>query len=417
MPTVVKAGSAAANRFFNVGLFTEVTKNNTFSNSLTDASIPTTVSKDKKKGVNQTSPGAPVVRVTDLSKSKGEEVTMDLFHELNGLPTMGDRKLAGRGESITSSQFSLKINQGRHMVDSGGKMTQQRTLHDLVMVANSLLAPYYTALDDQLSMVHLAGARGESNETGWKVPLATHPEFAEIAVNEVTPPTFDRHFYADNATSLDTLEATDKFNLKEVENIRLRIDEMPYKLQPIKFEGDEAADDEPFYVLWVTPRQWYDFRVSTDANFGASALQRMQADALQRSSMFKHPLFRGGAALWNNILIKKMARSIRFNAGSSVTVCTNTADAQTTTVTAAVRTERAILLGAQALANAYGMAGTASKGGYHFSMHTESTDHDNAKEHSIAWMNGKKKIRFEGSDGRVNDHGVCVLDTAISTSL
>lgn len=415
MPTVVKAGSAAANKFFNAALFTEVTKNNTFSNALTDAAAPTTIAKDKKKGIGQTGRGAPVVRVTDLSKSKGEEVTMDLFHELNGLPTMGDRKIAGRGESITSSQFTLKINQGRHMVDSGGKMTQQRTLHDLVTVANSLLAPYYTALDDQLSMVHLAGARGESNETGWKVPLATHSEFADIVVNDVTPPTFDRHFYADNATSLADLEATDKFNLKEVEKLRLAIDEMPYAIQPIRFESDEAADDEPFYVLWVTPRQWFDFRTSTDATWGATALQRMQSDALQRSNMFKHPLFRGGAALWNNILIKKMARSVRFNAGSSVTVSTNTANAATTTVTAAVRTERAILLGAQALANAYGMAGSASKGGYHFSMHTEDTDHGNAKEHSIAWMNGKKKIRFEGSDGRVNDHGVAVLDTAIST--
>ncbi len=30
-------------------------------------------------------------------------------------------KLAGRAESITSSQFTAKINQGRHVVDSGGK--------------------------------------------------------------------------------------------------------------------------------------------------------------------------------------------------------------------------------------------------------------------------------------------------------
>lgn len=416
MPTVVKSGSPAANRFFNVGLFTEVTKNNTFTNTLTDAEIPKTVAKDKKKGVSQTSRGAPVVRVTDLSKSKGEEVTMDLFHELRGLPTMGDRKLEGRGESITSSQFSLKINQGRHMVDSGGKMSQQRTLHDLVMVANSLLSPYYNALDDQLSQIHLAGARGDMT-ADWIVPAASHPEFAEIAVNPVTPPTYDRHFYAADATALTNLEATDTFNLKEVEKLKLLIDEMPNPLQPVRFEGDQAADDEPFYVLYVTPRQWYDFRVSTDANFGAQALQRMQADALTRASMFNHPIFKGGAVLWNNILIKKMARSVRFNAGSSVLVSQNNADATTTSVTAAVRTERAILLGAQALANAYGMAGSATKGGYHFSMNTEETDHGNAKEHSIAWMQGKAKIRFRDSNGRINDHGVAVLDTAVSTAV
>lgn len=417
MPTVIKAGSPAANRFFNAGLFTEVMKANTLVNSLTDAEAPKTIAKDKKKGVDQTGRGAPIVRVSTLEKTKGESVTMDLYHRLKKRPTMGDKKLAGRGESMTSSQFDLKINQGRHMLDSGGKMTQQRTLHDLIMIANSLLAPYYNQIMEESTLIHAAGARGDDVDEGdWILPLASDPEFAELLVNDVLPPTYDRHFYAADATALSNLEATDKFNLKEVEKIRYLLDVMKSPLQPVRFGNDEAAETEPFYVLLLTPRQWYDFRVSTDANFGASALQRMQADALQRSTMFNHPIFKGGAFLWNNILIKKMSRAITFNQGSNVTVCTNTADAQTTIVQAAVKTERAILLGAQAIADAYGMAGKREKGGYHFSMHTEDTDHENAKEHSIAWMNGKKKIRFEMSDGRVNDHGICVLDTAVSTS-
>src|SRR5690606_34254932 len=116
-------------------------------------------------------------------------------------PTMGDRKLAGRAESITSSQFTAKINQGRHVVDSGGKMTQQRTMHDLVRVANSMLSPYYMKLADQITHIQLAGARG-TDVSDWLVPLSSDDEFSEIVVNPVTPPTFDRHFYANDATSL-----------------------------------------------------------------------------------------------------------------------------------------------------------------------------------------------------------------------
>ena len=44
----------------------------------------------------------------------------------------------------------------------------------------------------------------------------------------------------------------------------------------------------------------------------------------------------------------------------------------------------------------------------------EAMDHDNAKEHSIAWMNGTKKLRFEDRDGFVEDHGIIAVDTAVS---
>src|SRR5690606_31786130 len=105
---------------------------------------------------------------------------------------------------------------------------------------------------------------------------------------------------------------------------------------------------------------------------------------------------------------------ITFSTGSTVTVATNTATAGTTTAEAGTKIERAILLGAQALATAFGRSGEKENGGMYFSLHTEKKDHNNKEEHSLAWMNGKKKVRFKGSDGRINDHGVIALDTAVS---
>ena len=129
-------------------------------------------------------------------------------------------------------------------------------------------------------------------------------------------------------------------------------------------------------------------------------------NARERSS--KNPLFSGEPGLWNGILIKKMPRAIRFAAGEDVTVATN-ADAYTeTTATAAVDTDRSILLGGQALAEVYGKH---TQSGTHFNWHEEVTDHGNTLEASIASITGCAKIRFEDAASRVNDHGVLVIDS------
>lgn len=409
MATHIKSGSAAANKIFNAALFTEATRANSFENMLTGPA-PKTPNAAKADGNRQTSAGAPVVRITDLEKTAGDEVTVDLFHQLRHKPVMGDEKIAGRGASLTSSQYTLKIDQGRTMVDSGGRMTQQRTSHDLKSLARVMLSPYYNRLADQIALVHLAGARGTHDDADWILPTENDPDFNRIMVNPVQPPTFDRHFYGGDATSLANMTTADQFSVDAVDRIRLALDEMAFPLQPIRFPGDQQAEDNPFFVLMVTPRQWYDFWTSTSGD----SWRQLVANAYSRATGWNHPVFKGDVAMWNNILIRKMTRPIRFEAGASVPVATDTDNATTTTVTAAVRTERAILLGAQALASAFGRAGSRTNG-YYFNMHTEVTDHGNVLEHSIAWMNGKGKIRFRGSDGRVNDLGVAVLDTAVST--
>lgn len=411
MPTTINSAAAISKKIFNAALFLESTRLHSLTNLLTGPAPK--LSSEQRKTKGQTAPGAPIVRITDLEKAAGDEINVDLFTQLRQKPVMGDKKLAGHGASLKYSSFLLKINQGRTMVDSGGFMSQQRTEHDLRRLAKSLLTPYYMRLEDQLCVVHLAGARGSHNDADWIVPLESDPEFAEILVNPVTPPTFDRHFYGGDATTIANIDAADKFSLGAVDNIRLAIDEMAFPIQPIKHPDDPMAEENPFYVLLVTPRQWFDFWTST----GGADWRTLQARAYERRRDFNHPIFTGDVVMWNNILVRKQRLPIRFEAGETVTVSTNTDDAQTTTLQPAVRVERAILTGGQSLANAYGGIGSRGRRtaeNSHFSFHDEPTDHENVIEHSIKWMNGKAKIRFKGTDGRVNDHGCAVLDTAVS---
>lgn len=407
--------TAKANKILNAHLFTEYKGRNTLTNMLTDASAPNSFDKNKADPRKQSQRGAPIVRVNDLTKDKGDEVEMDLFYELDGEPAIGDEEIDGKIEGIDKTEWKIKIDQVRKGVSSGGRMTRQRTKHDLVSIAKSLMGPWWSKFDDQVTLVHLSGARGDTNGRRWIVPEATNPRFARMMVNEVSPPTYDRHVIGGDANSFETIDSADIFTLREVDKMRLILDEQDCPIQPIQYRDDPMKGGESdFFLLGVSPRQWANFSASTDAIYGGNAFRQLVAAAHERGSKFKHPLFYGDCAMWNGILIKKLERAIHFNTGSTVDVCQNNTEATATQVTAGTEIERALLIGAQALGFAMGMSGKPSKGGSYFTLHTETKDHGNKQEHSIAAMMGKKKVRFRGSDGRINDFGVMALDTAVT---
>ncbi|HGA5700427.1 TPA: N4-gp56 family major capsid protein [Salmonella enterica subsp. enterica serovar Birkenhead] len=397
--------TAQANKLYQVALFTAANRKRSMVNILTEQQeAPKAVSPDKKS-TKQTSAGAPVVRITDLKKERGDEVSFSIMHKLSKLPTMGDQRIEGRGEDLSRADFSLRIDQGRHLVDAGGRMSQQRTKFNLVSSARTLLGTYFNDLQDQCAVIHLAGARGDFMADDVIVPLASHRDFQDIMINDVMPPTHDRHFFGGDATSLEAVDSSDIFTLGLVDNMALFIDEMAHPLQPVRMKGDELYGEDPYYVLYVTPRQWNDWYTSTSGK----DWNQMMVRAVNRSKGFNHPLFKGECAMWRNILVRKYAgMPIRFYTGSQVWVSDNDKAATMKQVEVKTTIDRAMLLGAQALANAYGQ-----KDGGHFNLVQKKTDMDNRTEIAINWINGLKKIRFADKNGRVNDHGVIAVDTAV----
>lgn len=397
--------TAQANKLYQVALFTAANRNRSMVNILTEQQeAPKAVSPDKKS-TKQTSAGAPVVRITDLQKERGDEVSFSIMHQLSRLPTMGDQRIEGRGEDLSRADFTLRIDQGRHLVGAGGRMSQQRTKFNLVSSAKTLLGTYFNNLQDQCAVIHLAGARGDFMADDVIVPLASHPEFKEIMINDVMPPTHNRHFFGGDATSLEAVDSSDVFTLSLVDNMALYIDEMAHPLQPVRLKGDELYGEDPYYVLYVTPRQWNDWYTST----AGKDWNQMMVRAVNRSKGFNHPLFKGECAMWRNILVRKYAgMPVRFYTGSKVQVSNNDPAATTQQIEVKTNIDRAMLLGAQALANAYGQ-----RNGGHFNLVQKKTDMDNRTEIAIDWINGLKKIRFEDKTGRMQDHGVIAVDTAV----
>ncbi|RYG96614.1 MAG: DUF4043 family protein, partial [Alphaproteobacteria bacterium] len=180
--TVIPFGSPDAHRIQSVGLFASTLQRQTNLNRLSGP-MPKQGSAENRARL-QTSTGYPVVRCMDLTKAAGDEVTFDLVNVVGGKPIMGERMAEGRGDKLSFSQDKLRINQTRKPISAGGKMTQQRTPHELRGLARSQAEGYMDRLNDQLTVVHLAGARG-FHTTEWVVPVDTDEDFAEIAINQV----------------------------------------------------------------------------------------------------------------------------------------------------------------------------------------------------------------------------------------
>lgn len=417
--TNVAAGSPLARKLFSVALFAQTQKQPGFSRSLTGPAPSTGDAINKLKG--QTSKDMPVVRITDLSKTAGDKVSVDIFGVIGGKPIMGDADAEGTGAALTNASMDIKIDLTTKVVDAGGKMAQQRTVHQLRNIAMANLTSYFARLDDQTTLVHLAGARGFQTTEDWVVPPAADGDFASIMINDVKAPTYGSHFIADgnylkepSVANVGAIEATDLFKLEHIDGMRTILDEMAYPLQPVKIADDPAAGDEPMWVLYVSPRQWSTLLQNTSS----TGIRAFQQNAWNRASYgSKHPLFKGEVGMWNGILVKKLNRAIRFGAGQAMkhVIAADAATASETStnvpaIGATFAVDRAILVGAQALGNAYGK-NKASE--YHFDWLENPYNFGRALEVGGDCMGGKAKIRFT-LDGATRDHGVMCLDTVVS---
>lgn len=420
--TQVSAGDARAIKVFAAAMFAGVMRANCFTNQMTGPAPQQAAAMSKIR--MQTSPAMPIVRVMDLSKTRGDTVQVDLYHTINGEPIVGDRNAEGKGEALTASQQEFKIDLLTKVVDAGGKMGQQRTRHNLRQIALAQLQSYFPRLNDQQTLVHLAGARGSQVGSDWILPLQSADNFSEIMINPVQAPTYNRHFVA-SGTGLErgglasaSITTADVLQLEHLDALASIMAEADFKIQPIKLPDDPAAEDAPMYALFVSYAAWESVKAKTTGKNWQTFLQ----NAWKRASYgSKHPLFKGDAGMWGNIVVKRMERVIRFNANDPYRYVAAadklTANETPGTVSSSLSTthtlDRCILLGGQALANVYGASGDMESAA---NWKERPYNFERSLEVMGDMMGGKGKLRFKykNSDGQLEptDHGVAVLDVA-----
>ncbi len=426
MPTQVATGSSIAIKRFSVALFAATQGAASFRKNLKGA-VPQQADAERKlKG--QSSPDMPIVECRDLAKSRGEKISVDMVNIISGKPVMGDRRATGTGEALRFSSMECVINQYRKVVDRGGEMSQQRTVHDLRGIAGAALMNWFNRFEDQSILVHYCGDRGTHNNNLWVVPLASDPDYTSIMINTVKAPTYNRHFVASGTTlvkggqQLASIATTDILKLEHFDYLRAWLDNLEFPMQPIQLPGDPAASDEPLFLFLATPSQYSQLLTNTSG----ATLRTFQQNALARASYMsnRHPLFGGEVGIWNNILVKKMGQQVcRFLAGETANIITsgNQYTATETTATVAAlggaglyAVERGLLLGAQGLIDVYGKQGQSN---YYYAWLEQKIDFENDLEICGAGMGGKAKVRFSYMDSTgtplPTDHGVAVVDTAV----
>lgn len=322
-----------------------------------------------------TSDNSIIQRKTDLESGPGDRVSFDLAVQLRGQPTFGDARLEGKEENQKFYTDEVAIDQVRHAVSAGGRMTRKRTAHDLRATGKARLADYFAKLHDELIFMYLSGSRGVNQD--YTLPTA----FAGFAGNAFQAPDDTHHMYGGDATSLATLTADDKMTRQLIERAKVKADMLQALNPELANMVPVTVGSGEHYVLLMSEFQAYDLRQEI-GNGGWLDVQKAAAAAEGKAN----PIFRGGLGMINGVVLHSHRNVIRLAGGAGGNVPVS----------------RALFLGRQAAVLAYG-----TKGGLRYSWKEELKDYENEPTVASGFIGGIKKTRFNG-----NDFGVITIDTA-----
>ncbi|MCW2275136.1 N4-gp56 family major capsid protein [Rhodoblastus acidophilus] len=315
-----------------------------------------------------------IQRKTELESDAGDRVSFDLSVMLRNKPTTGDNRVKGKEENLRFFTDEVAIDQLRHAVSAGGKMSRKRTAHDLRKVARDRLSDYWSQYIDELHFMYLSGARGINEDF---IEPADYTGHAGVAL---TAPDTQHMMFGGNALSAATVDSSDKMSRTLVERAVTKarmmraLDPNAANMLPVTIGG------EAHYVCIMTPFQEFDMRTGDTA--GWLEIQKAAVTAEGRNN----PIFKGGLGMINNVVLHSHESVIRFaNYGAD----------------SLQPAARALFLGRQAAVVAYGSAG-----GLSYNWKEETEDYGNEPTVVAGTIIGVKKTRFNN-----RDFGVISMDT------
>ena len=326
----------------------------------------------------------PIQILTDLESDAGDAISYDLLAELKMAPVEGEDILEGKEEGQKFYTDQIYIDQARAGVNTGGRMTRKRTLHNLREKAKRQQSSWWARLMDELLFIYLSGARGIN-------PNFLLPQgYTGRANNALVTPDSYHTLYGNDATAFNNIDANDKFDLRLIDRAKTKADsqgggatDVPV-LQPCKIDGNET------FVCVMHTFQEDDLRANTNTGQWLD-IQKAAAGAEGRNS----PLFKGSLGMYRGVILHSHRNAIRFNnAGSGNNV----------------EAARALFLGSQAAVVAFGSPGTNMR----FDWHEETRDNGDKVVISTSSIFGVKKVTFTTAAG-AQDFGVFALDTAAAT--
>lgn len=294
----------------------------------------------------------------DLSKEQGgDRIRVGLRVQLTGDGVAGDATAEGNEESLTTYYDDLVIDQLRHQVRVGGKMTEQRVPYDLRAESRDALADWWSARLDTWFFNQVCGNTGQA-------------DLRYTGNNATVAPSTGRNIVAGTSkTDEASLSASDTFSLalidRGVELAKLGVndtDSGAYPIRPVKIGG------ENHYVLFLHPYQVTDLRTNTNTGQWLD----IQKAAMQGGNVSKNPIFTGALGMYNNVIMHEASRIPAVTAN----------------------TKRAVLCGAQSVSMGFGRSNSPGR----MTWIEELFDYKNQFGVSAGCIAGMKKNVFNSID-------------------
>ncbi len=326
-----------------------------------------------------------VIRKTELEKGNGDEVTTALVAKLRGAPITEGEKLAGREFKLQHAAHTMRINEFRHGVNVGARIEQSRVGYNLKAQGREKLTEYIKELYEQIIVCAASGARGVGDEiSNMGTDYGGYP-------NALRAPD-SGHLFVGTAgdKAKATLVTGDKMTLATINKLRTKSKKMlGGKDKPVKMTAINKGGRDVF-ALAVMPEVMQDIRDDAGAQ-GWFEAQKALASAVGKEA----EMFKGGAGMFNGILVDEMEVGVKFSdygSGGNVPAA------------------RSLLLGANAISIAHGTKGMADGMSVALDEDMDDRKHDHILFFEMIF--GADKTQFDGLD-----YGMITVDTAFTAAV
>lgn len=304
------------------------------------------------------SPNSLIQVKDETKKSKGDKVTYGLRMMLNAAGISGDASLEGNEESLTVYSDSVTIDQLRHAVRSGGRISEQRVPFEVREEARDALADWFADRLDASWLNQVAGnvAQSDTRYTGMQAVTAPDSDHI-IRINA-------------NEASDQSISTTSTFTLAAIDKAVERARTLSPAIRPLKIGG------KPMYAAFLHEYQVYDLRTNT----ATGQWLDLQKSAMQGGEIEDNPIFDGCLSVYNGVI---MHCDVRVPQGVN-----------SSTSAAVANTRRAVFCGAQAAVMAYGRDNSAER----YTWVEETFDYKNKLGVAAGTIMGLKKTVFNSTD-------------------
>lgn len=332
----------------------------------------------------------PIQILPQLENDAGDQISFDLVMQLRMQPVEGDQTLEGKEEALKFYTDNVYIDQARGGVNTGGRMSRKRTIHDLRKVARSRQSEWWSRIFDELFFLYLAGGfrdSGSGSATFANSDYVYSSGYAGFANNSFVAPDANHRLFGGGAANFAALAAGNKMDLDIIDKAATKAATLGGgsagipMLEPIMIDGEE-------HFVCVM-HEWSAYDVRKNGNTGQWLDIQKAATAAEGRN---NPIFKGALGMYNNVVLHKhRAIPIRTDGGAG-----------------AVSVARNLFMGRQAGVVAFGSPGT----GLRFDWNEEARDNGNQAVITTASIFGIKKTNFTLASGTATDFGMMSLDVA-----